>query len=90
MTLNAYPDEHVAGTHQRRIRHVDPVTRTLQVRVVLPNGNMRIKPAMFGSIRILRSIVTRNSGSRIRSDSRRQRSVCFRGEKKMAATSVAT
>ena len=34
---------------------VDPATRTLHVRVVLPNADLRIKPAMFGSIRLVRS-----------------------------------
>ena len=34
---------------------VDPVTRTLHLRVVLPNADLRIKPAMYGSIRLVRS-----------------------------------
>jgi membrane fusion protein, heavy metal efflux system len=55
VTLNAYPDEHVSGRVSVVSDTVDPVTRTLHVRVVLANNNARIKPAMFGSIRILRS-----------------------------------
>ena len=55
VTLNAYPDEHVAGRVSVVSDTVDPVTRTLKVRVVLENGKGRIKPAMFGAIRILRS-----------------------------------
>jgi membrane fusion protein, heavy metal efflux system len=55
ITLNAYPDEHLSGKISVVSDTVDPVTRTLHVRVVLPNANARIKPAMFGSIRILRS-----------------------------------
>jgi cobalt-zinc-cadmium efflux system membrane fusion protein len=34
---------------------VDPNTRTLHVRVVLPNPKGQLKPSMFGKIRILRS-----------------------------------
>jgi cobalt-zinc-cadmium efflux system membrane fusion protein len=55
VTLNAYPDEHMSGKVSVVSDTVDPVTRTLHVRVVLPNGNARLKPAMFGLIRILRS-----------------------------------
>jgi len=55
VTLNAYPGESWKGQISVVSDTVDPVTRTLHVRVILPNSNMRIKPAMFGSIRILRS-----------------------------------
>ena len=55
ITLNAYPDLHLSGKISVVSDTVDPVTRTLHVRVILPNNDGRIKPAMFGSIRILRS-----------------------------------
>jgi membrane fusion protein, heavy metal efflux system len=55
ITLNAYPDQHLSGKVSVVSDTVDPVTRTLHVRVILPNNDGRIKPAMFGSIRILRS-----------------------------------
>ena len=55
VTLNAYPGESWKGQISVVSDTVDPVTRTLHVRVILPNTNTRIKPAMFGSIRILRS-----------------------------------
>jgi len=55
MTLNAYPGETWKGRISTVSDTVDPVTRTLHVRVVLPNQNSRVKPAMFGAIRILRS-----------------------------------
>ncbi len=55
VTLNAYPGENWKGQISVVSDTVDPVTRTLHVRAILPNSNMRIKPAMFGSIRILRS-----------------------------------
>ena len=55
VTLNAYPDQHWAGRVNVVSAAVDPTTRTLHVRVVLPNPDLRIKPAMFGAIRLLRS-----------------------------------
>jgi cobalt-zinc-cadmium efflux system membrane fusion protein len=55
ITLNAYPDQHLSGKISVVSDTVDPVTRTLHVRVILANNDGRIKPAMFGSIRILRS-----------------------------------
>jgi cobalt-zinc-cadmium efflux system membrane fusion protein len=55
VTLNAYPDQHWAGRVNVVSDAVDPATRTLHVRVVLPNDGSRIKPGMFGAIRILRS-----------------------------------
>jgi cobalt-zinc-cadmium efflux system membrane fusion protein len=55
VTLNAYPDQHWTGHVSVVSAAVDPTTRTLHVRVVLPNPGIRIKPAMFGSIRLLRS-----------------------------------
>jgi len=55
VTLNAYPTQHWAGRVSVVSDAVDPATRTLHVRVVLPNDGSRIKPGMFGAIRILRS-----------------------------------
>jgi membrane fusion protein, heavy metal efflux system len=55
ITLNAYPDQHLSGKISVVSDTVDTVTRTLHVRVILANNDGRIKPAMFGSIRILRS-----------------------------------
>jgi cobalt-zinc-cadmium efflux system membrane fusion protein len=55
VTLNAYPDQHWSGRVGVVSAAVDPTTRTLHVRVVLPNADLRIKPAMFGAIRLLRS-----------------------------------
>jgi membrane fusion protein, heavy metal efflux system len=55
VTLNAYPNEHWTGRVSVVSSAVDPATRTLRVRVVLPNPGGRIKPAMFGTIRLLRS-----------------------------------
>ena len=55
VTLNAYPGRHWSGRIGVVSSAVDPATRTLQVRVVLPNSGADAKPGMFGSIRILRS-----------------------------------
>jgi membrane fusion protein, heavy metal efflux system len=55
VTLNAYPGQHWPGRVSVVSGAVDPNTRTLRVRVVLANGDGRIKPQMFGSIRIVRS-----------------------------------
>ena len=55
VTLNAYPNEKWTGRVSVVSSAVDPVTRTLHLRVVLPNADLRIKPAMFGTIRLVRS-----------------------------------
>jgi membrane fusion protein, heavy metal efflux system len=55
VTLNAYPGQRWSGRVSVVSGAVDPATRTLQVRVVLPNPGARAKPGMFGMIRILRS-----------------------------------
>lgn len=55
VTLDAYPNQHWAGRVGVLYDVVDPATRTLHLRVVLENPDRRIKPAMFGSIRVLRS-----------------------------------
>lgn len=56
LTLNAYPGEHWSGRVSVVSDAVDPNTRTLHVRIVLPNPGARLKPSMFGSIRLLRSL----------------------------------
>jgi membrane fusion protein, heavy metal efflux system len=55
VTLNAYPNQHWTGRVSVVSGAVDAATRTLHVRVVLPNAGAQIKPGMFGAIRILRS-----------------------------------
>jgi len=55
VSLNAYPGEHWAGRVSVISDEVDPATRTLKVRVVLENPGGRIKPGMFGTIRMLRT-----------------------------------
>ena len=55
MTLNAYPDETGRATSASFPTPWIPTRARLHVRVVLPNADTRIKPAMFGTIRFLRS-----------------------------------
>jgi len=55
VSLNAYPEQHWAGRVSVVSDAVDPITRTLKVRVVLENPGGRFKPAMYGTIRVLRS-----------------------------------
>ena len=55
ITLNAYLDEKRSGQVSVIGDAVDPVTRTLKLRVVLPNPGLRLKPDMFATIRLLRS-----------------------------------
>jgi cobalt-zinc-cadmium efflux system membrane fusion protein len=53
--LNAYPERHWTGRVSVVSDAVDPTTRTLHVRVVMQNPDGYLKPAMFGTIRLLRS-----------------------------------
>jgi cobalt-zinc-cadmium efflux system membrane fusion protein len=55
VTLNAYAGQHWSGRVSVVSGAVDPNTRTLRVRVILPNADARIKPGMFGAIRIVKS-----------------------------------
>jgi cobalt-zinc-cadmium efflux system membrane fusion protein len=55
VTLNAYPGQSWTGRISVVSGAVDPATRTLHVRVILPNADGRIKPGLFGAIRLLRS-----------------------------------
>ena len=55
VTLDAYPGQTWNGRVSAVSDAVDPNTRTLHLRVVLPNPSGKLKPAMFGSVRLLRS-----------------------------------
>ncbi len=56
VTLSAYPGQHWSGRVSVVSDAVDPATHTLHVRVTLANPGERIKPQMFGSIRLTRSV----------------------------------
>ena len=50
--VNAYPDEVFPGTITYVGDVLDPATRTLRLRLELPNPHGRLKPEMFATIRI--------------------------------------
>jgi cobalt-zinc-cadmium efflux system membrane fusion protein len=50
--VNAYPKEVMTGTITYVGDVLDPATRTMQVRLELPNPDGRLKPEMFATIRL--------------------------------------
>jgi cobalt-zinc-cadmium efflux system membrane fusion protein len=50
--INAYPKEVMAGTITYVGDVLDPATRTMQIRLELPNPDGRLKPEMFATIRL--------------------------------------
>ena len=52
ITLEAYPSRQWTGRIGSISGALDPTTRTLKVRVVLPNPEQRLKPEMFGTIHV--------------------------------------
>ena len=50
--INAYPKEVFNGTITYVGDVLDPVTRTMQLRIELPNQDGRLKPEMFATIRL--------------------------------------
>ncbi len=55
VTTGAYPGERWRGRIGAIAGTVDTATHTLQVRVVLANPGLRLKPQMFASIRVVRA-----------------------------------
>ena len=51
--FQALPDEHRMGRISYIQPTLDPDTRTVKVRVVLPNGDLRLKPGMYATLRIV-------------------------------------
>lgn len=52
ITLQAYPDKQWSGRIDSLSGALDPTTRTLKVRVTIPNPGQRLKPEMFGTIHV--------------------------------------
>lgn len=50
--INAYPGESFKGTITYVGDVLDPSTRTMQLRLELPNGDGRLKPEMFATVRL--------------------------------------
>lgn len=55
LTVVAYPGETWKGRVRLIGSTVDPATRTLNLRVVLSNEGVKLRPAMFGRLRLLRT-----------------------------------
>lgn len=55
VTLPAYSGDSLHGTIANISDAIDPTTRTLKVRVVLPNPKHRLKPEMFADLSIART-----------------------------------
>ena len=52
VTTEAYPGERFTGKIAFIDPYLDPVTRTVKVRVDVPNPDLRLKPGMYGNIMI--------------------------------------
>lgn len=50
--IDAYPDELFSGTVRTLSSRVDPVTRTIGVRALLPNEALRLRPGLLMSIQL--------------------------------------
>lgn len=50
--LNAFPDESFAGVVDYISSRLDPATRTVQARVILPNPERRLRSGMFGVVSV--------------------------------------
>lgn len=50
--LDAFPDEVFDGVVDYIASHLDPDTRTVEARVVLPNPKARFRPGMFGTVTV--------------------------------------
>lgn len=50
ISVRAYPDRKFAGTVFQLSEHLDPQTRTLQVRLLVKNSGGLLKPDMFASV----------------------------------------
>jgi cobalt-zinc-cadmium efflux system membrane fusion protein len=55
VTLPAYPGETLHGRISNISDAIDPASRTLKVRVVLPNPKHRLKPEMFANLSVART-----------------------------------
>jgi cobalt-zinc-cadmium efflux system membrane fusion protein len=55
VNLPAYPGETLHGTVSNISDAMDPASRTLKVRVILPNRQHRLKPEMFATISVART-----------------------------------
>lgn len=55
ITVPAYPGETLHGTISNISDAIDPTSRTIKVRVVMPNHQHRLKPDMFATLSVART-----------------------------------
>lgn len=53
VTVDAFPGQQWTGSVNSVAGALDPVTRTLKVRVALPNPGSKLKPEMFAALRVV-------------------------------------
>ena len=52
ITVDAYPSRTFHARVEQMLPQVDPTTRTLRVRLAMPNPNLLLKPGMFVNVRL--------------------------------------
>ncbi len=52
VTVDAYPNRTFRARVEQVLPQVDPATRTLRVRLTMPNPNLLLKPGMFVNVRL--------------------------------------
>lgn len=53
IVFNSFPDKKLKGKVQAVGDNVDPVTRTVKVRIILPNEGHKFKPGMFAKVEFI-------------------------------------
>lgn len=53
ITFNSFPDKKIQGKVQAVGDNVDPATRTVKVRIILPNESHKYKPGMFARVEFI-------------------------------------
>jgi RND family efflux transporter MFP subunit len=56
ITVDAYPNRTFHARVDQILPQIDPTTRTLRVRLTLPNSNLLLKPGMFVNVRLRESL----------------------------------
>ncbi len=52
VTVDAYPNRTFNARVEQVLPQIDPATRTLRVRLTMPNSNLLLKPGMFVNVRL--------------------------------------
>jgi Cu(I)/Ag(I) efflux system membrane fusion protein/cobalt-zinc-cadmium efflux system membrane fusion protein len=52
VTVDAYPNRTFRARVEQVLPQIDPTTRTLRVRLTMPNANLTLKPGMFVNVRL--------------------------------------